>query len=646
MCQATLSACELFAGYVTPCGGQLTSCACLEACAAQLRVGLEWFNGETCLEAPPPRAADGAPLPADVAVLDAYMAGLQRRVGRNGDPFPVAPSADCGATGCGARGVCRGAGRGCACLPGRAGPGCERKTATPPCLNDCSGRGACSQDGAAWCACQPGFWGDDCALSRQADDATTRLWSRLPHDANATVLLLPPPALPSVLVYHLPPHCSAYWAPYGVDRPASEMLHERLAASAHRVADGAAASYFFVPIPMRKLQKAAVGGATALSCVAELASAFPYYNATRRGRNHLLVTASDAGPAEAWRDTWAREGLPEPVAAFSLLTHHGAVAGAASPAGGDRPLFRRGIDVLLPPLQSRATGWDAVASPLFGGPAPERNVTLFWAGAVSRLASHAERNMRAAVYDAFRDAPGMVLIDTSSTPPAEAGEYGALFARAKFCLAPAGKGGGWGRRATLAALHGCVPVLLQDATEDALGELVDWAAFSLRVDESDVASLPAVLAAVTPRRLRSMQRELACAVPRWLWSSVLGAAGGEDGSEDAIASTLQLLARRALRANGTAGAMPAAPCALQRARKQAGCIGLPLMPEQDERMGGAPRPQPAWWPAGGAACAGTQPPCALPHGAPPQCATDGSAAAGFLFLPASDGKDTDTTDDE
>ena len=488
MCQATLSACELFAGYVTPCGGHLTSCACLvramdtaaclrvawlawcalrdlharadlrtpylqEACAAQLRVGLEWFNGETCLEAPPPRAADGAPLPADVAVLDAYMGGLQRRVAHTGDPFPAAPSGDCGETGCGARGVCRGAGRGCACLPGRAGPGCARKTATPPCLNDCSGRGACSQDGAAWCACQPGFWGDDCALSRQADDSTTRLWSRLPHDANASTntLLLPAPALPAVFVYHLPPHCSAYWAPYGIDRPASEMLHEHLAASAHRVADGSAASLFFVPIPMRKLQRAAVGGATALSCVAELASSFPHYNATRRGRNHLLVTPSDAGPAEAWRDSWAREGLPEAVAAFSLLTHHGAVAGAASPAGGDRALFRRGVDVLLPPLQSRATGWDAVTSPLFGAAAPERNITLFWAGAVSRLPGHAERNMRAAVYDTFRDAPGMVLIDTSSTPPAEPGEYGALFARAKFCLAPAGKGGGWGRRAT------CVP---------------------------------------------------------------------------------------------------------------------------------------------------------------------------------------------
>lgn len=206
-------------------------------------------------------------------------------------------------------------------------------------------------------------------------------------------------------------------------------------------------------------------------------------------------------------------------------------------------------------------------------------------------------------------------------------------ARCPFCL----------RR--LAALHGCVPVLLQDATEDALGELVDWAAFSLRLDEDDVASLPAVLAAVTPRRLRSMQRQLACAAPRWLWSSVLGAAGGEDGSEDAVASTLQVLARRALRANGTAGAMPAAPCALQRARKHAGCVGAPLMAERDERSGGAARPQPAWWPAGGAACAGTLPPCALPHGAPPQCANDGDAAAGFLIVPQEpDGDGEDTTD--
>jgi hypothetical protein len=116
-----------------------------------------------------------------------------------------------------------------------------------------------------------------------------------------------------VYVYHLPPRCGAYWAPYGIDRPVAEMLHERLAASAHRVADGGAAALFYVPLPLRKMQKAVAAGEAALACVAELARAFRHVNATGGGRGHLLVTAADAGPAEAWRATWQAQGLPPAV---------------------------------------------------------------------------------------------------------------------------------------------------------------------------------------------------------------------------------------------------------------------------------------------------------------------------------------------
>jgi hypothetical protein len=43
---------------------------------------------------------------------------------------------------------------------------------------------------------------------------------------------------------------------------------------------------------------------------------------------------------------------------------------------------------------------------------------------------------------------------------------------ATFCLGTPGQGGGWGRRTTTSALHGCVPVFIQDNTSSTLDELL------------------------------------------------------------------------------------------------------------------------------------------------------------------------------
>ncbi len=231
---------------MTPCGGALTSCACLAACAAALGTGLDTFSGEFCLAAPPPRDKHGQPASPDR--LDAYLQGKQRAAERSGFfdgvPWPVAPAAACGAAGCGGRGACGGPGRGCACLPGWRGGGCA-VAAPPPCLNDCSGRGQCTA--SAWCACAPGFWGDDCALSRDAAGAT-RLWSHPPRSSSATSVV----RRPLIYIYHLPGAVGAWYAPRSADRTVGEMLLERLASSEHRTANGSEADLFLIPLPLRK----------------------------------------------------------------------------------------------------------------------------------------------------------------------------------------------------------------------------------------------------------------------------------------------------------------------------------------------------------------------------------------------------------
>ena len=51
-------------------------------------------------------------------------------------------------------------------------------------------------------------------------------------------------------------------------------------------------------------------------------------------------------------------------------------------------------------------------------------------------------------------------------------------------LLPAGDG--WSARAEDAVLHGCVPVVIMDRVHAVFEPELDWAAFSIRVNESDI----------------------------------------------------------------------------------------------------------------------------------------------------------------
>jgi hypothetical protein len=623
----TLAPCTLAPGFHTGCSpGRFTSCACAMACAAAMRRNPERPSlSVLCLLAQPP-------VQADAATLDAYLQSEQGwpkytdTAEMSRLTWRVVPAAACPQA-CSGRGVCLNeTGHrepACRCAPGFEGAACEHATERPPpCLNDCSGRGVCSNH-TGWCACQPGFWGLDCALSMDAAGAV-RLWG------SAQAGHPPHVQRPAVYVYHLPPLLGAYFASHYVDRPNEEMLLERLSSSEHRVADPADADFFFVPIPVRKLGDEGNCYTIVRDALAFIAAEYPQqWNASRA--RHMLVGTSDSDPVSCIGED--RLGN-ETDSRLVWLVHHGT---ATTP-----PHFKRGKDVVLPPNNLV----DIHRSPLLpltrGLPPlrrpPERNITLFWAGTIYRPPAgeppDAAWNVRRTMYDMHRNTTGFVLRDTHTEGAHP--DYAETFTRSRFCLAPAGQGGGWGRRATLAALYGCVPLVMQDDTEDALGELIDWRAFSITLPAADVARVPAVLAAVTDERYREMQRQLACAAPRWLYSSVVGASAGEDGADDAVASLLDLLWLRLRRENATASGDadqlgPLPPCELAQRRR---CAHGPALPPTfgvpPEWRGDAPplrhRGLPAGWPAGGAACADKAPddrPCALP----PVCAAQGDANA-------------------
>jgi hypothetical protein len=83
----------------------------------------------------------------------------------------------------------------------------------------------------------------------------------------------------------------------------------------------------------------------------------------------------DYGPADIFG--YGANSVPEIFTNIVLLTHNGQFA---------RGQFRPGHDVVLPPIQSGATGFDPKFSPLFGGvPQEERDTVLFFAGGANPI---------------------------------------------------------------------------------------------------------------------------------------------------------------------------------------------------------------------------------------------------------------------
>lgn len=113
--------------------------------------------------------------------------------------------------------------------------------------------------------------------------------------------------------------------------------------------------------------------------------------------------------------------------------------------------------------------------------------------------------------------------DLSSTLPPGGVDTEAEMLRARFCLAPSGTG--WGTRTTVAAVLGCIPVIVQhDGVNEPVvqpfeaAQLLPWRDFSVVVRAEEVARLPEVLARVD---VRAKQAALQRAWGRFVWSEAL-----------------------------------------------------------------------------------------------------------------------------
>ena len=170
--------------------------------------------------------------------------------------------------------------------------------------------------------------------------------------------------------------------------------------------------------------------------------------------------------------------------------------------------------------------------------------------------------------------------------------------RSVFCIGT--PGAGYGTRAVLAVLMGCIPVLLGDDVEQAFAEQVDWSQFSVRVAEADVSRIVDTVAAVPPAAVAAMQAALACAWRFFTWTSLWGALADEDGSSDAFEVLMWTLRQRKLRAPGVAPPPKLRAC-------DAVPDGFAAAAQPLCRAGECARGLAEHWPHGGAAAAGLWP---------------------------------------
>jgi len=461
---------------------------------------------------------------------------------------------------CSLAGLCvKSAGAGaarCDCFDGFEGAGCHVRLLETLCVNQCSGNGRC-KDG--WCHCQAGWFGADCSLV-YADGRERLFWEAgaavVPPRGSASALR------PRIYVYDLPPRFNTWWPiRLGLERNIGLMLHERLLASRYRTADASEADFFYLPVsPMGKQNHY-----NAVRAAQWVAQQYPFWG-RRNGSDHLVPFPWDFGACWVGGHAMLRHSV--------FLTHFGLTLKDGAYAC-DCPLcapsYTPGKDVVLPdafelPHQQRA-------QLLAADPSRARPTLLFFAGTASGPS-------RRALFAANLTGPGVRLVEGAVA------DLAAEMAASVFCVAVPGSG--FGTRAVLAIVAGCIPVSFVDDVQEAFEDVFDYAAFGVRIPQAALGSMVALLRALPPAQVAAKQAALRCVARHFLWTSVRGRLGDEgDGSQDAF-ETLMFSLRRRLGGEppwlrvGACDGIPGAPPALRQ-------------PQSIGQVGRA-------WPAGGAAC--------------------------------------------
>ena len=430
----------------------------------------------------------------------------------------------------------------CQCFFDWVGEYCNLPRPSHPCINNCHGWGECIE---GVCACKPGRHGVDCSLPllhRDAADSQQR---------------------PRIYVYELPPYFNVWREMVAINRNPSYLLWERLLASPYRTARGEEADYFLLAVgPM-----GSVSHGLPMLAAEYVRDAFPYWNASG-GKDHLIIWPWDFGACWTARHPSVRDAIQ--------ITHYGLVDTSAQDTcqcqlcGPHVP----SKDIVIPSTLEFSF---MLKTPFAAHAAqPKRDLRLFFSGKPT-----GSIRVRLLALDTHRRRDVVITQDGV--------DLGDFMLRSVFCIgAP---GAGYGTRAVLAVIMGCIPVIVDDSVTQPWEDEVDWTRFSIKVRNAELDHLLDIVDAVPAENVTRMQAEIVCGAWRFFsWSSLWGSLAGEDGSSDAFELLMYTLRER--KQYG------------QQRRKLTGCESVPdgLKPPRPLcRAGTCPDGLAPAWPHGGAA---------------------------------------------
>jgi hypothetical protein len=374
----------------------------------------------------------------------------------------------------------------CQCFYDWIGEHCETPRPWNPCINNCLGWGECVE---GVCACKPGRHGVDCSLPLLHRDAADS------------------PLRPRIFVYELPPSFNVWREMVAINRNPSYLLWERLLVSPYRTARAQDADFFLLPVgPM-----GSVSHGLPMVAADYVRDTFPYWNASG-GKDHLIVWPWDFGACWTSRHPSVRDTI--------AISHYGLVntsTQSACKCDLCGPSYVPGKDLLIPSTLEFNFMLKTPYRP--GAPQPIRSIRLFFSGKPTG-------NVRRRILE----------LDTHNRRDVqitqEGVDLGDAMLRSIFCIgAP---GAGYGTRAVLAVIMGCIPVTVDDTVLQPWDAQLEWANFSIHVKDADLDRLLEIVDAVPEAEIKRMQAELACAWRFFTWSSLWGSIAGEDGSSDAF----------------------------------------------------------------------------------------------------------------
>ena len=277
--------------------------------------------------------------------------------------------------------------------------------------------------------------------------------------------------------------------------------------SAYRVDDPEEADYFLVPVWVSSAMWQMNWGfrdllPTGVRTVGEVAAYirehWPYFD-RKGGKDHLWVFGHDQG---GWR---IRQKLP--------LIEKGIFI---SPFGGgpaQRGGHVAGQDIVCPSVLYSGVPMGLINHAGRRKLSPP-NYAFFQGKLNLHIPYEYSFGIRQGLYKAHRNTPRIVVKEGHE---ANRETYFENMCGSKFCVAAAGFG--FSTRAYEAAVAGCVPLIMQDGIEQAYEELLPWALFSMRINNSlaAISGLSNTLAAVSDDKVKMLRSHLYCVWPRFVW---------------------------------------------------------------------------------------------------------------------------------